>query len=151
MGDIAPHSLVVPNLLDWGRTQSLGVVSGLEPDAGLGLLQSAEAAGFAAPGGSGRPGPCGRAGHADHGDSGPEDRAGPNHRLQGGHEPQSGGADDLFQSCRLSRVEHMLRLHFGEPDIGLQIGGKPFAEQTILNVAYAYQQATDWHGRRSPI
>jgi aspartyl-tRNA(Asn)/glutamyl-tRNA(Gln) amidotransferase subunit A len=35
--------------------------------------------------------------------------------------------------------------------IGLQIGGKPFAEQTVLNVAYAYQQATDWHGRRPPI
>jgi aspartyl-tRNA(Asn)/glutamyl-tRNA(Gln) amidotransferase subunit A len=35
--------------------------------------------------------------------------------------------------------------------IGLQIGGKPFAEQTILNVAYAYQQATDWHRRRPPI
>ena len=35
--------------------------------------------------------------------------------------------------------------------IGLQIGGKPFAEQTVLNVAYAYQQATDWHGRRPPM
>ena len=35
--------------------------------------------------------------------------------------------------------------------IGLQIGGKPFAEQTVLNVAYAYQHATDWHGRRPPI
>ncbi len=35
--------------------------------------------------------------------------------------------------------------------IGLQIGGKPFAEQTILNVAYAYQQATDWHTRRPTI
>jgi aspartyl-tRNA(Asn)/glutamyl-tRNA(Gln) amidotransferase subunit A len=35
--------------------------------------------------------------------------------------------------------------------IGLQIGGKPFAEQTILNVAYAYQHATDWHGRRPPL
>ena len=35
--------------------------------------------------------------------------------------------------------------------IGLQIGGKPFAEQTILNVAYAYQQATDWHTKRPPI
>jgi len=35
--------------------------------------------------------------------------------------------------------------------IGLQIGGKPFDEQTILNVAYAYQQATDWHTRRPPI
>ena len=35
--------------------------------------------------------------------------------------------------------------------IGLQIGGKPFAEQTVLNVAYAYEQATDWHARRPPI
>ena len=35
--------------------------------------------------------------------------------------------------------------------IGLQIGGRPFEEQTILNVAYAYEQATDWHIRRPPI
>jgi aspartyl-tRNA(Asn)/glutamyl-tRNA(Gln) amidotransferase subunit A len=35
--------------------------------------------------------------------------------------------------------------------IGLQSGGKPFAEQTVLNVAYAYQQATAWHGRRPPL
>ena len=31
--------------------------------------------------------------------------------------------------------------------IGLQIIGKPFDEQTILKVADAYQQATDWHKR----
>ena len=35
--------------------------------------------------------------------------------------------------------------------IGLQIGGRPFEEQTILNVAYAYEQATEWHTRRPPI
>ena len=35
--------------------------------------------------------------------------------------------------------------------IGLQIGGKPFAEQTVLNVAYAFEQNTDWHNRRPPI
>ena len=35
--------------------------------------------------------------------------------------------------------------------IGLQIGGKPFDEQTVLNVAYAYEQATEWHKRRPPI
>ena len=35
--------------------------------------------------------------------------------------------------------------------IGLQIGGKPFEEQTILNVAYAYEQATEWHTRKPPI
>ena len=35
--------------------------------------------------------------------------------------------------------------------IGLQIGGRPFEEQTVLNVAYAYEQATQWHTRRPPI
>ena len=35
--------------------------------------------------------------------------------------------------------------------IGLQIGGKPFAEQTVLNVAYSFEQNTDWHNRRPPI
>ncbi len=32
--------------------------------------------------------------------------------------------------------------------IGLQIIGKPFDEQTILRVAHAYEQATDWHKQR---
>ena len=35
--------------------------------------------------------------------------------------------------------------------IGFQIGGKPFDEQGVFNVAYAYEQATDWHTRRPPI
>ncbi len=35
--------------------------------------------------------------------------------------------------------------------IGLQLGGKPFDEQTILNTAYAYEQNTEWHTRRPPI
>ena len=34
--------------------------------------------------------------------------------------------------------------------IGLQIGGRPFAEETVLKVAYAYEQATDWHNRKPP-
>ena len=34
--------------------------------------------------------------------------------------------------------------------IGLQIGGRPGADQTVLNVAYAYEQATNWHNRRPP-
>jgi len=29
--------------------------------------------------------------------------------------------------------------------IGIQIIGKPFAEETILKISYAYQQVTDWH------
>ena len=34
--------------------------------------------------------------------------------------------------------------------IGLQIGGRPGADQTVLNVAYAYEQATNWHQQRPP-
>jgi aspartyl-tRNA(Asn)/glutamyl-tRNA(Gln) amidotransferase subunit A len=29
--------------------------------------------------------------------------------------------------------------------IGLQIIGKPFSEETLFKIAYAYQKATDWH------
>ena len=32
--------------------------------------------------------------------------------------------------------------------IGLQISGHHFAESTVLAVAHAYEQATDWHMRR---
>jgi len=34
--------------------------------------------------------------------------------------------------------------------IGLQIAGKPFDETTVLRVAHAYEQHTDWH-RRKPL
>ena len=34
--------------------------------------------------------------------------------------------------------------------IGLQIGGRPFAEETVLKVGHAYEQATGWHKRRPP-
>jgi aspartyl-tRNA(Asn)/glutamyl-tRNA(Gln) amidotransferase subunit A len=35
--------------------------------------------------------------------------------------------------------------------IGMQIMGPALGEMTILRVAYAYEQATDWHTRRPPI
>jgi aspartyl-tRNA(Asn)/glutamyl-tRNA(Gln) amidotransferase subunit A len=35
--------------------------------------------------------------------------------------------------------------------IGMQIIGKPFGEETILRVAYAYEQATEWHKREPEI
>ena len=35
--------------------------------------------------------------------------------------------------------------------MGLQIIGKPFAEETLLKIAYAYQQATEWHKRKPNI
>lgn len=35
--------------------------------------------------------------------------------------------------------------------IGLQIAGAPFAESTVLALAHAYEQATEWHRRRPPV
>lgn len=35
--------------------------------------------------------------------------------------------------------------------IGMQIIGKPFDEGTILRIAFAYEQATDWHKRKPPL
>ena len=35
--------------------------------------------------------------------------------------------------------------------IGLQIAGRPFDEQTVFNVAYAYEQANDWYERHPEI
>jgi len=35
--------------------------------------------------------------------------------------------------------------------IGMQIIGKPFSEETLLKVAYAYEQATEWHKRKPEI
>jgi Asp-tRNA(Asn)/Glu-tRNA(Gln) amidotransferase A subunit family amidase len=32
--------------------------------------------------------------------------------------------------------------------IGLQVYARPFAEDTALRVAHAYEQATEWHRRR---
>ena len=34
--------------------------------------------------------------------------------------------------------------------IGLQIGGRPFDEATVLKVAHAYEQHTPWHTMRPP-
>ncbi len=35
--------------------------------------------------------------------------------------------------------------------IGIQIIAKPFAEETLLKIAHAYQQVTDWHKKRPEI
>ncbi|MFC1902328.1 Asp-tRNA(Asn)/Glu-tRNA(Gln) amidotransferase subunit GatA [Chloroflexota bacterium] len=39
----------------------------------------------------------------------------------------------------------------GDLPIGMQIIGKPFGEEAILKVAYAYEQATEWHKRQPEI
>jgi Asp-tRNA(Asn)/Glu-tRNA(Gln) amidotransferase A subunit family amidase len=33
----------------------------------------------------------------------------------------------------------------------MQIMGKPFNEETLLRIAFAYEQATDWHERKPPL
>jgi aspartyl-tRNA(Asn)/glutamyl-tRNA(Gln) amidotransferase subunit A len=33
----------------------------------------------------------------------------------------------------------------------MQIIGKPFSEETLLRIAFAYEQATDWHKRKPPL
>ncbi|MCI0778624.1 MAG: hypothetical protein J4N32_01285, partial [Chloroflexi bacterium] len=35
--------------------------------------------------------------------------------------------------------------------ISMQIAGRPFDENTLFRVGYAYQQRTDWHERRPPV
>jgi aspartyl-tRNA(Asn)/glutamyl-tRNA(Gln) amidotransferase subunit A len=35
--------------------------------------------------------------------------------------------------------------------IGLQLLGRPFAEETILQIAHAYEKATEWHKRKPPL
>jgi aspartyl-tRNA(Asn)/glutamyl-tRNA(Gln) amidotransferase subunit A len=35
--------------------------------------------------------------------------------------------------------------------VGMQIISKPFAEETLLRIAFAYEQATEWHKMKPPI
>ena len=35
--------------------------------------------------------------------------------------------------------------------IGLQLLGKPFGEETLLRIAHAYEQSTDWHKQKPPL
>ena len=35
--------------------------------------------------------------------------------------------------------------------ISMQVAGRPFDENTVFRVGYAYQQRTDWHERRPPV
>jgi aspartyl-tRNA(Asn)/glutamyl-tRNA(Gln) amidotransferase subunit A len=35
--------------------------------------------------------------------------------------------------------------------VGMQIMGKPFGEETLIQIAYAFEQATEWHKRNPPL
>jgi aspartyl-tRNA(Asn)/glutamyl-tRNA(Gln) amidotransferase subunit A len=39
----------------------------------------------------------------------------------------------------------------GDLPVGMQIVGKPFSEEMLLRIAFAYEQATDWHKRTPKI
>ena len=35
--------------------------------------------------------------------------------------------------------------------LSMQLVGRPFEENTLFRVGYAYQQRTDWHQRHPPL
>ncbi len=39
----------------------------------------------------------------------------------------------------------------GNLPVGLQIMGKPFGEELLLRIGFAFEQVTDWHKRRPPV
>ena len=41
--------------------------------------------------------------------------------------------------------------HAPKLPIGLQLLGKPFGEETILKIAHAYEQSTNWHTEKPPL
>jgi aspartyl-tRNA(Asn)/glutamyl-tRNA(Gln) amidotransferase subunit A len=69
--------------------------------------------------------------------------------LEGGGPPGGGGNNnavfDIFGLPTISVPCGFSRL--GLP-IGLSISGAPWAESTVLALAHAYQQSTEWHTRR---
>jgi len=50
------------------------------------------------------------------------------------------GLPSLSQPCGFSSASGM--------PIGMQLMGPAFSEETLLRIAHAYEQATDWHARR---
>ncbi len=55
-----------------------------------------------------------------------------------------------FNLAGLPAVSFPCGFSTGGLPIGLQVVGKPFEEATVLRIAHAYQQITDWHRREIP-
>jgi aspartyl-tRNA(Asn)/glutamyl-tRNA(Gln) amidotransferase subunit A len=63
--------------------------------------------------------------------------------------PGGGGNNNVaFDIFGLPTISIPCGLSSAGLPIGLQISGAPFAEATVLALAQAYEQATDWHTRR---
>ena len=56
----------------------------------------------------------------------------------------------LFSLANVTAVSVPCGFTSDDLPIGLQLAAKPFEEATVLNAAYAYEQATTWHTRRPP-
>jgi aspartyl-tRNA(Asn)/glutamyl-tRNA(Gln) amidotransferase subunit A len=76
------------------------------------------------------------------------------------HHPDGYSEDVFWAYCRLTMPISMagvptlaIPCGFSQDGLplGLQLTGRAFDEQTVFRVAYAYQQATDWHRRRPPL
>ena len=63
--------------------------------------------------------------------------------------PGGGGNNNVaFDILGLPTISIPCGLSSAGLPIGLQISGAPFAEATVLALAQAFEQATDWHTRR---
>jgi len=70
-----------------------------------------------------------------------------------GNVPPGGGAGGLINTAAfdvygLPTISVPCGFSESGLPIGLQISGAPFAESTVLALAHAYEQATEWHRRR---
>ena len=57
----------------------------------------------------------------------------------------------LFNMSGLPTISVPCGFSSGGLPIGLQLAGRPFEDATVLKVAYAYEQATEWHKQRPPV
>jgi aspartyl-tRNA(Asn)/glutamyl-tRNA(Gln) amidotransferase subunit A len=60
-------------------------------------------------------------------------------------------AANLAGICGISIPCGFVELDGHRLPIGLQLLGKPLDEARILQIAYAYEQSTEWHKSRPPI
>ena len=56
-----------------------------------------------------------------------------------------------FNICGIPTISVPCGFSLAGMPIGLQLAGRPFDEATVLRVAHAYEQATDWHDRRPSV
>ena len=60
-------------------------------------------------------------------------------------------AANLAGICGISHPVRLRRSGRKSLPIGLQLLGKPFQEASLLQIAHAYEQATEWHKARPPL